>query len=111
MLELKNIHFSVTDESPGHAGTKKTILDGIDFTFEKGKFYGITGPNGSGKTSLAKTIMGINEVTSGSIRYKGKDITKMTITERAQEGIAYGFQHSARFLLHSQCCVSLPSRK
>ncbi len=97
MLELKNIHFSVTDESPGHAGTKKTILDGINFTFEKGKFYGITGPNGSGKTSLAKTIMGINEVTSGSIRYKGKDITKMTITERAQEGIAYGFQHSARF--------------
>ncbi len=97
MLELKNIHFSVTDESSGSVDAKKTILGGINFTFEKGKFYGITGPNGSGKTTLAKAIMGINEVTSGSIRFNGKDITNMTITERAREGIAYGFQHSARF--------------
>jgi Fe-S cluster assembly ATP-binding protein len=97
MLELKNIFFTVADEEAAGANAEKTILNGISFTFEKGKFYGITGPNGGGKTTLAKAIMGINKASAGQIIYNGKDITKMTITDRAREGIAYGFQQSARF--------------
>lgn len=57
--------------------------------------HGITGPNGGGKTTLAKTIMGINKTTRGKIIYNGKEITDMTITDRARQGIAYGFQQSA----------------
>ncbi|WP_231714494.1 ATP-binding cassette domain-containing protein [Desulfonema ishimotonii] len=75
----------------------KTIIDDLSFTFEKGKFYGITGPNGGGKTSLSKMIMGINPITSGSIFLDGGDITDLEITDRARAGIAYGFQNSARF--------------
>lgn len=97
MLELKNIYFTVPDEEAENGHAEKTILNGISFTFEKGKFYGITGPNGGGKTTLAKTIMGINKTTQGRIIYNGKEITDMTITDRAREGIAYGFQQSARF--------------
>jgi Fe-S cluster assembly ATP-binding protein len=97
MLELKDIYFTVPDEEAGNGQAEKTILNGINFTFEKGKFYAITGPNGGGKTTLAKSIMGINKVTGGQIIYNGKQITQMTITERARLGIAYGFQQSARF--------------
>ena len=86
MLELKDIYFTVPDEETDNGHAEKTILNGISFTFEKGKFYGITGPNGGGKTTLAKTIMGINQATQGQIIYNGKEITEMTITERAQEG-------------------------
>lgn len=97
MLELKDIYFTVPDEETGNGHAEKTILNGISFTFEKGKFYAITGPNGGGKTTLAKTIMGINKATRGQIIYNGKEITEMSITDRAREGIAYGFQQSARF--------------
>src|SRR6056297_447725 len=97
MLELKEISFTVPDEDAENGLAEKKILNNINFTFEKGKFYGITGPNGSGKTTLAKIIMGINKTTRGKIIYNGKEITDMTITDRARQGIAYGFQHSARF--------------
>jgi len=69
----------------------------MDFTFEAGKFYAITGPNGSGKTTLSRLIMGINQPTAGRIFFEGKDITGMTITERATAGISYSFQQPARF--------------
>jgi Fe-S cluster assembly ATP-binding protein len=75
----------------------RTIINGINFTFEKGKFYTITGPNGSGKTTLAKLIMGINPVTSGEILFEGKNITDLSITDRARTGISYSFQQPARF--------------
>jgi Fe-S cluster assembly ATP-binding protein len=88
MLELKDLYFSVSG---------RNIIDGISYTFEKGKFYSITGPNGSGKTTLAKLIMGINPVSSGSISFQGKEISSLSITERAREGIAYSFQQPARF--------------
>ena len=88
MLELKDLYFSVGD---------RNIIDGINYTFERGKFYGITGPNGSGKTTLAKLIMGINAANSGSILLAGKEISQLSITERAKEGIAYSFQQPARF--------------
>ncbi len=96
MLELKNLYFTVPDTSNGNAG-ERNIIDGINFNFEKGKFYAITGPNGSGKTSLAKLIMGINPVSHGSIIFDGKDISSLSIPERAWAGISYSFQQPARF--------------
>lgn len=94
MLELKGITFK-----PPASGDEpqRTIIKDLDFTFEKGKFYAITGPNGSGKTTLAKIIMGINRHTEGSVWLDGKDISRLSISERAKAGIAYAFQHSARF--------------
>ncbi len=96
MLELKNLYFTVQGIDNGNDGPRN-IIDGLDFTFEKGKFYVITGPNGSGKTTLAKLIMGINPLSSGSIVFEGKDISGLSITERAKTGIAYSFQQPARF--------------
>jgi Fe-S cluster assembly ATP-binding protein len=96
MLELKNLYFTVTTDDAGNGG-KRNIINGVNFTFEQGKFYGITGPNGSGKTTLAKLVMGINPVSSGEIIFDGKNISKLTITERAKLGIAYSFQQPARF--------------
>jgi Fe-S cluster assembly ATP-binding protein len=95
MIELKNITFTVAETEDGSA--KRTIIDNLSFTFEKGRFYAITGPNGSGKTTLAKLIMGINPITSGAVVLDGKDVTGLSITDRAKAGIAYGFQSSARF--------------
>ncbi len=97
MLHLENLTFSIdTEDETGHAG-KKEIIKGVTCTFEKGKFYAVTGPNGSGKTTLSKLIMGINPVTSGTITFDGTDITEMSITDRARAGIAFSFQHPARF--------------
>ena len=96
MLELKKLYFTVQDDDADN-GARRNIIDGIDFTFEKGKIYVITGPNGSGKTTLAKLIMGINPISNGSIIFEGKDISKLSITERAKLGIAYSFQQPARF--------------
>lgn len=96
MLELKNVYFTVP-KSEENGEDLLNIIDGVNFTFEAGKFYAITGPNGSGKTTLAKLIMGIYPVSQGTIVYNGQDIADWTITERAKAGIAYSFQHPARF--------------
>ena len=92
MLELKGLSYQVED---GGAATE--ILKGIDLTVSDNKFIVITGPNGGGKTTLAKTIMGINQPTGGQILWNGTDITNLTITERAKLGISYGFQQPPRF--------------
>jgi Fe-S cluster assembly ATP-binding protein len=92
MLELKNISLVHEDEH----GTAK-ILDDINLTLEDNRFYVITGPNGGGKSSLAKVIMGIYQSTSGQILLDGQDITKMPIDERAKLGIGYAFQQPPRF--------------
>jgi len=97
MLEIKNLFFTVPEDTNGNSGGNRNIIDGINFTFEKGKFYAITGPNGSGKTTLAKLVMGINPVSQGAIFFNGKDISGLSITERAKAGIAYSFQQPARF--------------
>jgi Fe-S cluster assembly ATP-binding protein len=97
MLEIKDMVFSVPDLDAHEKGTQKTIIDRVTYTFERGRFYAITGPNGSGKTTLAKLIMGIYDLTSGAILLEGKDITGLDITQRARAGIAYSFQHPARF--------------
>ncbi len=97
MLDIKDLCFSVIDTDGNDGGSPRTIVDRFNFTFEKGKFYAITGPNGSGKTTLAKLIMGINPVTSGKILFEGRDITELSITDRARSGISYSFQQPARF--------------
>jgi Fe-S cluster assembly ATP-binding protein len=74
-----------------------TILKDINLTLEEKKIYVMTGPNGGGKSSLAKSIMGIYRPTEGKILLDGTDITDLSITERAHLGIGYAFQQPARF--------------
>ena len=95
MLELKNIVFEV----PVKEGSSemKRIIDDLSLTIPDDTFTVITGPNGGGKSTLAKLIMGIEHVTSGQIILDGQDITDLSITERAKSGIGYGFQQPARF--------------
>ena len=92
MLELKNISFIVSDDSG-----EKEILTDVSLTLEDGKFLVITGPNGGGKSTLAKIIMGIQKPTGGQILWNGTDITNMSITDRANLGIGYAFQQPPRF--------------
>ena len=92
MLELKHISYSVREN-----GAQTDILRGIDLTIDNNKFVVITGPNGGGKTTLAKAIMGLVPATGGQILWNGQDITKLSITERAKLGISYGFQQPPRF--------------
>ncbi len=92
MLELKNISFSV-DTPEG----RNDIIKDISLTVEDGKLLVLTGPNGGGKTTLAKIIMGLVTPTSGQILWNGQDVTELNITERARKGISYGFQQPPRF--------------
>ena len=92
MLEIKNLSYRVEDGS----GTAE-ILRNVSLTIDDKRFVVITGPNGGGKTTLARTVMGINPATSGSILWNGRDITKLSVTERARLGISYGFQQPPRF--------------
>ncbi len=93
MLEIKNLRFSAFD------GTENIdILKNIDLTVKDGTFLVLTGPNGGGKSSLARAIAGINPATEGTITWNGTDITNMSITERARLGICYGFQQPPRFI-------------
>ena len=92
MLELEHISFDV----PGEQGQKEIIRD-ISLTIPAGRFVAITGPNGGGKSTLAKLIAGIEKPTAGRILLNGEDITQMSITERAHKGISYAFQQPVRF--------------
>ena len=92
MLELKHISFNVADEKG-----EKDIIKDISLTVEDGKFLVITGPNGGGKSTLAKIIAGIITPTSGQILLDGEDITGLSITERAKKGISFAFQQPVRF--------------
>ena len=73
------------------------IVRGVDLRIEPGRLTVITGPNGGGKTSLAKLIAGLENPTEGRILMNGEDITGLDITERARRGIAYAFQQPVRF--------------
>jgi Fe-S cluster assembly ATP-binding protein len=92
MIRLENISLKL-----GEVKEQFEILRNISLTFESGKLYVITGPNGGGKTSVAKVIMGIYQPASGKIYYDGEEITALSITERAQKGIRYAFQTPPRF--------------
>ena len=91
MLELKNISFSAESEN----GTKEILKD-ISLKIEDG-FVAITGPNGGGKSTLAKVIAGIIKPDSGQILLDGEDITNLSISERANKGISFAFQQPVRF--------------
>ena len=91
MLELKNVSFTVEQETG-----KKDILKNINLCLDD-HFVAITGPNGGGKSTLAKVIAGIITPTSGRILFQGQDITELGITERANLGISYAFQQPVRF--------------
>ncbi len=88
MLELKNVCFHKDG---------KDILKNINLQIDEGKFVAITGPNGGGKSTLAKIIMGIYEPTDGQILFNGEDITSLSITERANKGIGFAFQQPVKF--------------
>jgi len=92
MLELQNLTLTV----PAENGTTDILKD-VSLTIEDKKFVVITGPNGGGKTTLAKVIMGLATPTSGRIRWNGEDITELEIADRAKKGISYGFQQPPRF--------------
>ena len=92
MLQIKNLSFSVNDESAG-----KEIIKDISLEIPDGKLIVITGPNGGGKSTLAKLIAGIEKPTSGQILFNGEDITDLSITERANKGIAFAFQQPVKF--------------
>ena len=91
MLELIDVSYRVEDEE----GVRE-IVKGVSLTVEDG-FVALTGPNGGGKSTLAKLIAGIYQPTSGKILLDGLDITNMSVTERARAGISYAFQQPVRF--------------
>lgn len=93
MLELQNLSFQVSDDGID----QKEIIKNINLTFEDHTFIAITGPNGGGKSTLVKLIMGIEKPTSGKILFNGTDITDKSITERARLGISFAFQQPVRF--------------
>ena len=92
MLTLENVSFEVQAEKG-----QKEIIRNMNLTIDDRKFVVITGPNGGGKSPLAKLIAGIEKPTAGKIYFNGTDITEMSITERANMGISFAFQQPVRF--------------
>ena len=90
MLELRNVSYHVDDDKG------KDILNHINLKIED-RFTAITGPNGGGKSTLAKMIAGIIRPTEGQILLDGEDITDLSITDRAKKGISFAFQQPVRF--------------
>ena len=92
MLELKNVCFRVAEEQ-----SNKEIIRDLTLHVPEGELLVVTGPNGGGKSTLARLIAGIEKPTSGRILFRGQDITDLSITERARLGIAFAFQQPVRF--------------
>ena len=92
MLKAENLILHVEDN-----GAKKCLLDHISFQVDDGEMLVITGPNGGGKSTLAKLIAGIEKPVSGRILFDQEDITEKSITDRANMGISYAFQQPVRF--------------
>lgn len=92
MLRVEHLSYNVIDE-----GKPSEILSDVSFEVNDGEMLVITGPNGGGKSTLAKLLMGINKATEGKIYLDGQDITDFTIDERAKAGIGFAFQQPPRF--------------
>ena len=92
MLKIQDLSFRVDND-----GQDKEIIQNINLEIPAGKLFVITGPNGGGKSTLAKLIAGIENPTSGKIIFNGEDITEKSITERARMGIAFAFQQPVKF--------------
>lgn len=92
MLQVEHLTYDVQEE-----GKQSEILSDISFNVADGEMLVITGPNGGGKSTLAKILMGINQATEGKITLNGQDMTSLSINERAQAGIGFAFQQPPRF--------------
>lgn len=92
MLEIKDLTYQVEGEEG-----ELDILRGVNLTIPDHRFVVITGPNGGGKTTLAKAIMGLVPATSGQILWNGQDFTGLSVSERARAGVSYAFQQPPRF--------------
>lgn len=92
MLKVNNLIFRPMDN-----GVKKSIIEDISFEVKDGELLVITGPNGGGKSTMAKLLMGIEKLDSGSILLDDVDITHMSIDQRAKAGIGFAFQQPPRF--------------
>ena len=92
MMEVKNLTFKVNEN-----GVERSIVKDISFTVENGEMLVITGPNGGGKSTLAKVLMGIEQADAGSIILDGEDISDYDIDHRAKAGIGFAFQQPPRF--------------
>ncbi len=92
MLQIRDLTYKVEE-----GGEEKLILDHLNLDIPDGKFTVITGPNGGGKSTLAKLIAGTIKPTSGSIILDGEDITEMNITDRARRGVSFAFQQPVKF--------------
>ena len=92
MLEVKNLTFQVQEN-----GVERSIVENISFDVADGEMLVITGPNGGGKSTLAKVLMGIEKASAGQIILDGEDISNYDINHRADAGIGYAFQQPPRF--------------
>ncbi len=92
MLQVEHLSYDICEE-----GRQSEILSDVSFSVEDGEMLVITGPNGGGKSTLAKLLMGINKSTAGKIILNGTDITEMSVDERAKAGIGFAFQQPPRF--------------
>jgi Fe-S cluster assembly ATP-binding protein len=92
VLTIENLSYAVSEDG----GTRQIVQD-LSLALADNRFVVITGPNGGGKTTLAKLIMGLEKPTAGRILWKEQDITALSVTERARLGISYGFQQPPRF--------------
>ena len=92
MLEVKNLTFKVNEN-----GVERSIVKDISFTVENGEMLVITGPNGGGKSTLAKVLMGIEKADAGQILLDGEDISEYDIDHRAKAGMGFAFQQPPRF--------------
>ena len=92
MLKIQDLSFTVNDD-----GQEKEIIRDLTLEIPEGKLFVITGPNGGGKSTLARLIAGIEKPTSGRIFFNGEDVTELGITERARMGVGYAFQQPVRF--------------
>ena len=91
MLKLQDVYYSAYEN-----GVEKKIINGVNLEINE-SFVALTGPNGGGKSTLAKLIMGIIKPTSGRIYFNGNDITDLSVTERARAGISFAFQQPVKF--------------
>ena len=92
MLEVKNLTFKVNEN-----GIERSIVKNISFDAKDGEMLVITGPNGGGKSTLAKVLMGIEEADEGEIILDGENISSFDVNHRANAGIGFAFQQPPRF--------------
>lgn len=92
MLKVENLTFEVNEN-----GAKRDIIQNVSFQLDDGEMLVVTGPNGGGKSTLAKVLMGVERASAGRILLDGQDISSLSIDERAKAGLGFAFQQPPRF--------------